>query len=886
MANNIRGITVEIGGNTTKLGKAIEDVEKKSRTLSSELTDINKLLKFEPGNVDLLTQKQGVLASQIEATAKKLDTLKEAEKDVQAQFERGEVSEEQVRALQREIISTTSKMEMYEKASKETAEQIEKLGNESDGVKDDFKNTKKGADDASEALDDMSDSAKDAGDSAEGLGSKLGGALKGGLGALAGAVTAIGGAMVTSAEETREYRTNMGKLETAFDSAGHSAENATKTYESLQGILGESDQAVEASNHLAKLCDNEKDLEKWTKIATGVYAEFGDSLPIESLTEASNETAKTGALTGALADSLNWAGVNEEKFQAKLDKCSNEQERQALITETLSGLYDKSAEAYKKNNEEVIRANQANESLTQSMADIGASVEPLLTDIKSLGASLLSDLVPGISQVATAFRGVLNGDAGATAQLGTALSGLITGLLTKIVELLPTIASVGMSLITTLATTIISSLPQLLSTGVQIIITLINGLTSAIPLIINSITSIIPQLVGVLTSSIPLLIQGAISLFMALCMAIPQILPPLISALPVIITTIVNSLLTAIPQIIQGALLLLMGIIDAIPLLIQLLVPMIPEIVYTVVLGLLDCIPILLDASVELLLAIVKAIPLIIVELVKAVPKIVDTIINYMKQLPGKLWTILKSVVKNYVKWVTEVRQTAKDGFIKVRDAVITVAKQLPSKIKSAIWSAISTITTWGSNMLSKAKSAMSKVVSGITSTLKSIPGKIKSIGGDVVRGIWNGISDKVGWIKSKISGFKDQVLKQLKSVFKIKSPSRLMRDEVGNYLAEGISVGLTESSAPKDAINQVKEDMLNGVNEINGVTLNRQLETTFKGSISPNDNLSAKLDTIIEKLKLGSQIVLDTGTLVGETVDAYDRALSSRKTQLARGWS
>lgn len=886
MANNIRGITVEIGGNTTKLGKAIEDVEKKSRTLSSELTDINKLLKFEPGNVDLLTQKQGVLASQIEATAKKLDTLKEAEKDVQAQFERGEVSEEQVRALQREIISTTSKMEMYEKASKETAEQIEKLGNESDGVKDDFKSTKKGADDASEALDDMADSADDAGDSADGLGSKLGGALKGGLGALTGAVTAIGGAMVASAEETREYRTNMGKLETAFDSAGHSAENATKTYEALQGILGESDQAVEASNHLAKLCDNEKDLEKWTTIATGVYAEFGDSLPIENLTEASNETAKTGALTGGLADALNWAGVNEEKFQAQLDKCSNEQERQALITETLSGLYDESAEAYRKNNEEVIRANQANESLTQSMADIGASVEPLLTDIKTLGASLLSDLVPGITQVAEAFRGVMNGDAGATAQLGEALSGIITSILTKITELLPTIASVGISLITTLATTIISSLPQLLTTGIQIILAIINGLTTAIPQITSSIVGMIPNLVSALVSGIPQLIQGAISLFLAIVQAIPQILPPLILALPSIVLSIVNGLLASIPQLIDGALLFLLAIIDAIPLLINQLIPQLPTIVETVIIGLLNCVPQLIEASFDLLMAIVKAIPLIVKELIKAVPQILTAILNILKQLPGKLWTILKTAITKFAEFGMTVRTTAKSAFNKVVSVIWSIVKGIPGKIKSGIWSAITTVATWGSNMLSKAKSAMSKVVTGITSTLKSIPGKIKSIGGDVVKGIWNGINDKVGWIKSKITGFKDQVLKKLKSVFGIKSPSRLMRDEVGNYLAEGISVGLTESSAPKDAIDQVKEDMLNGVNEINGVTLNRQLETTFKGSLTPNDNLSAKLDTIIDNLKLGSQIVLDTGALVGETVKQYDNALSNRKTQVARGWA
>lgn len=284
--NNIKGLTVEIGGDTTKLGKALDNVNKKSGDLSKELGQINKLLKMDPGNADLLAQKQKVLADAVSNTSEKLDTLKEAEKQVQKQFERGEVSEAQVRELQREIIATTKKLDGYEKAAKETAEAIEKLGDGSDDVADGTKKTSKGADDAADSLDDLSEAADDAESSSEGLGAKLGEIAKTGLAAVAAAATAAVGALVGSAEATREYRTAMGKLSTAFEAAGHSSETATETYQALQGVLGDTDQAVEASNHLAKLCDNEEDLAAWTDIATGVYATFGDSLPIEGLTEA------------------------------------------------------------------------------------------------------------------------------------------------------------------------------------------------------------------------------------------------------------------------------------------------------------------------------------------------------------------------------------------------------------------------------------------------------------------------------------------------------------------------------------------------------------------------------------------------------------------------
>lgn len=285
-SNKIKGLTVEIGGDTTKLGKALDAVDKRSRDLSSELGEINKLLKFDPGNADLLAQKQKVLADAVANTSEKLDTLKEAEKQVQEQFERGEVSEDQVRALQREIITTTKKLDSYERAAKETADEVERLGKEAEDVADGTKKTEKGADKAADALDDLADSADEAGDAGESMGAKLGQAAKTGLTAIAGAATAMVGALVGAAESTREYRTEMGKLDTAFTTAGHSSEAATKTYQSLQGILGETEQAVEAANHLAQLADNEKELATWTDIATGVYATFGASLPIENLTEA------------------------------------------------------------------------------------------------------------------------------------------------------------------------------------------------------------------------------------------------------------------------------------------------------------------------------------------------------------------------------------------------------------------------------------------------------------------------------------------------------------------------------------------------------------------------------------------------------------------------
>lgn len=208
--------------------------------------------------------------------------------------------------------------------------------------------------------------------------------------------TAIAGAAVALVESTREYRTEQAKLETAFENAGFTAEEAKETYSELNSILGDSGQATEAANHLAKLANNQEDLATWTDIATGVFATFGDSLPIEGLTEAANETAKTGALTGSLADALNWAGVNEDDFQASLDGCSTEQERQALITETLNGLYSEAADGYRENAAEVIAANEANQKMTEGLASIAALIEPVVTAVKLLIAEGIQKLADSI----------------------------------------------------------------------------------------------------------------------------------------------------------------------------------------------------------------------------------------------------------------------------------------------------------------------------------------------------------------------------------------------------------------------------------------------------------------------------------------------------------
>lgn len=229
---------------------------------------------------------------------------------------------------------------------------------------------------------------------------KVGDVAKGALKTVAVGAAGVATAFLSLGPATEEYRVGMAKLETAFTTTGSSADTAKSVFNDLYRVLGEDDVAVEAAGHLAQLTNDQQALSEWTNVCQGVYATFGDSLPIESLTEAANETAKTGSLTGALADALNWAGVSEEDFQAKLDATTSASEREALIRETLTGLYDDAAATYEETAAGTLAANEAQAALNESMAGLGEVAEPINTALKDLAATVLSELTPYIQDFA------------------------------------------------------------------------------------------------------------------------------------------------------------------------------------------------------------------------------------------------------------------------------------------------------------------------------------------------------------------------------------------------------------------------------------------------------------------------------------------------------
>lgn len=266
---------------------------------------------------------------------------------------------------------------------------------------------KKGVQDAKQEVSNFKQQVQEASKNVDGNFKKAGEGLKNAAKNIAVGVAGAGTALLALGASTKDYRAEQAKLNSAFETAGASADTAKQVYNDLYRVLGESDTSVEAANHLAKLTTNQKDLSEWTTICQGVYATFGDSLPIEGLTEAANETAKTGSVTGSLADALNWAGISEDEFNAKLEACNSEAEREQLIRKTLIGTYDEAAAAYEKNSAEVLKQNEAQAKLQENLAKLGEVVAPVIALFTQFASEALAVVVPYIQQLAEQYGPIL-----------------------------------------------------------------------------------------------------------------------------------------------------------------------------------------------------------------------------------------------------------------------------------------------------------------------------------------------------------------------------------------------------------------------------------------------------------------------------------------------
>lgn len=430
------------------LTKSKQNLEQQEQTLSAKVEALNG--KYEAaqriwGENSTEAQRYAVqlnrtmaeqerIRGQIDQTSQAIESQVRAQGKSSSEYEKlsSTIAEQKSRvaSLEREYANAVL---TYGKNSSEVRELETRLSQASNELRD----SEKKMDSANSAARELSQGFDEAGDSAGDMKNSIGELAAGNL--VADFAQEAASSLMGLVEATEENRANMNKLQNAFEYSGRSIDDATEVYRNFLGLCGDGDQATEAALDMNNLADAGADVDAWYDIASGTVSAFGDALPVENLIESANETIRCGKVTGGLADALNWTSINagiltdiigsdhpaamaafnsainegasnEDAMNEALAACSSEQERQQIITSTLTYQYSELGTGYQNLNKDIIDSRTANDELLQSQSKLAEKVAPLQAGITSLAADGIgfladnfNDLVPVVLFAGSAF---------------------------------------------------------------------------------------------------------------------------------------------------------------------------------------------------------------------------------------------------------------------------------------------------------------------------------------------------------------------------------------------------------------------------------------------------------------------------------------------------
>lgn len=825
-SKNIKGITIEIGGNTTKLESALKDVDKQVYSLNGDLKALDQALKLNPKNTELLAQKHEVLTRNIEATKEKLETLK------QAQMQMGNytsLTDEQKTAynqLSLEIAKSESALKDMEKQLRTTS----------------------GID-----MDKLKDGLKKVGEVAMEVGKKLAQVSVAVGGALAG-ITTAGVKSYASLEQ------NIGGIETLFGkSADKVIQNSSRAFETAGVSANEYMEGV-ASFSASLLQSVSGDTDKAADLADQAFIDMADNANKFGTDMSSVQNAFQGFAKGQyqLLDNLKLGYGGTKTEMQRLLKDAEKFSGVKYDINNLSDVYQAIHIIQKEMGvsgygaielqEKLRKMSLTSDELKKVAEDMGISYEDAMQRMKDgtlsvqdaqvlLGTTAkegATTISGSVNMMKASFDNFLNGS-GSPEQLGDAMLIALSNIATAFTKLLPQIANGLQTLMKQVLPTIVDMLwemlPFLLDTITQILQFLCNAIVSNSKMISDTITMILNEVIYFITMNLGMILQAGISILLALVRGITDAIPTLALALPQIIETIINVLINNIPSILECAIQLLMAIVEAIPVIITMLVNDLPFIIETIVDVLISNLPTLIQASITLLMALVKAIPTIIFELQKVLPTIIITIVK-------TLWNRKGDILEAGKKILVQI----KDGIMNNLNTLKDKVKELPSKIKD-----------W--------------CLEGLD--------KVKEIGKDIVKGVWEGMKDSYEWIYDKIKGWVGNILNYIKKKLGISSPSKVLADEVGYWMGEGVGVGFV------DAMGDVERQMAKSIPidtlraQVNSAMggLTRGINTSVNPQINPNITYEQNYQLMAQAMKDamdGMEVELDdrqVGKFITKTI-------------------
>lgn len=660
--SSIKGITIKIGGDTTGLDKALKETNKKSRELESELKAVDKALKLDPNNVTLVKQKQDLLKDSIKETKSKLDVLKEAQSQVTAQYKKGEIDAGQYRAFQRELETTKSKLSSL----KDEKKNIHVIGTAFKEAKDKVEPVIKKVEKVGSAIGGAASKAvkftATLGKIDTAMIGKAADGFKKYTQTIGVGLAAVTTALAANVETSREWNSDMTKLKTNAETSGNNFDFMKSKMQDLVAITGESDSSIEALSNLMAVGFSDEQMTPAINALSGAVEKFPDTLKIESLSDSLQETLATGAATGQFSELIGRMGDSVDDFNAGLQNCTSEAERQQYALDWLanSGLSEINDE-YQSANKSTLDYERASFELQDALASLGTAFTPVMAGAKGMAADFLTKSLPAVQKLSGGFTKLFDGvssllDAydsggldGLTEQIPIVISGLFSSASETLAENAPTLITAATTVLTSIIQSLAQSAPSLIN---SILPSLLNGFFG----LINALVSTIPTLV-------PELVQGAITLFLGLIDGLNDVIEQLMPMLPSLIKQITDTLIENLPAIIEGGFQLLTGLITGLakctPDLIDSVIALIPVITK----ALTDNLPALVEAGMKLIVALAQGLPDAIPAIIDALPDIISAIIKGFEDVN---WldlgaNILKGILNGLVSAVSGIWDVVKD---------------------------------------------------------------------------------------------------------------------------------------------------------------------------------------------------------------------------------
>ena len=660
--SSIKGITIKIGGDTTGLDKALKETNKKSRELESELKAVDKALKLDPNNVTLVKQKQDLLKDSIKETKSKLDVLKEAQSQVTAQYKKGEIDAGQYRAFQRELETTKSKLSSL----KDEKKNVNAIGTAFKEAKDKVEPVIKKVEKVGSVIGGATSKAvkftATLGKIDTAMIGKAADGFKKYTQTIGVGLAAVTTALAANVEASREWNSDMTKLKTNAETSGNNFDFMKSKMQDLVAITGESDSSIEALSNLMAVGFSDEQMTPAINALSGAVEKFPDTLKIESLSDSLQETLATGAATGQFSELIGRMGDSVDDFNAGLQSCTSEAERQQYALDWLanSGLSEINDE-YQSANKSTLDYERASFELQDALASLGTAFTPVMAGAKGMAADFLTKSLPVVQKLSGGFTKLFDGvssllDAydsggldGLTEQIPIVISGLFSSASETLAENAPTLITASTTVLTSIIQSLAQSAPSLIN---SILPSLLNGFFG----LINALVSTIPTLV-------PELVQGAITLFLGLIDGLNDVIKQLMPMLPSLIKQITDTLIENLPAIIEGGFQLLTGLITGLtkctPDLIDAIIALIPVITDS----LTENLPALVKAGMELIVALAQGLPQALPDLIDALPEIIGAIIDGFKDVD---WldlgaNILKGILNGLVSAVSGIWSVVED---------------------------------------------------------------------------------------------------------------------------------------------------------------------------------------------------------------------------------